>query len=176
MEFQYFFISLFTETGSKVIMSSVGCTLRKLHSSIQLNCFCSRFFYCKIFEIIIIPVGITAQTSEQKRKELVDLAKEIEKELATAELRAECDLRENYSPGWKFNYWELKGVPLRIEIGPKDMAADQVYKLSFQESFNFYWQCSALQQLAVIGSIFFMKAVCFGSLFLTEHLLFVITE
>ena len=36
------------------------------------------------------------------------------------------DDREQYKPGWKFNEWELKGVPLRIEIGPRDVAQDQV--------------------------------------------------
>ncbi|MDP4012135.1 MAG: His/Gly/Thr/Pro-type tRNA ligase C-terminal domain-containing protein, partial [Candidatus Nanoarchaeia archaeon] len=33
---------------------------------------------------------------------------------------------EDYSPGWKFNEWEMKGVPLRIEIGPKDLENKQV--------------------------------------------------
>ncbi|KAG0496488.1 hypothetical protein HPP92_001006 [Vanilla planifolia] len=41
-------------------------------------------------------------------------------------IRAEHDLRENYSPGWKYSNWEMKGVPLRIEIGPKDIASKQV--------------------------------------------------
>lgn len=41
-------------------------------------------------------------------------------ELEAANVRVEIDLREGYSPGWKFNDWELKGVPLRIEYGPKD--------------------------------------------------------
>ena len=36
------------------------------------------------------------------------------------------DDRDSYSPGWKFNEWELKGVPLRIEIGPKDIEQTQV--------------------------------------------------
>jgi prolyl-tRNA synthetase len=35
------------------------------------------------------------------------------------------DDRENYTPGWKFNSWEMKGVPLRIEIGPKDIKNNQ---------------------------------------------------
>ena len=35
-------------------------------------------------------------------------------------MRVETDYREGYSPGWKFNDWELKGLPLRIEFGPKD--------------------------------------------------------
>ena len=36
------------------------------------------------------------------------------------------DTRENYSPGWKFNDWEKRGVPLRIEVGPKDLEKNQV--------------------------------------------------
>ncbi|ONM14713.1 Proline--tRNA ligase cytoplasmic [Zea mays] len=41
-------------------------------------------------------------------------------------IRADQDTRENYSPGWKYSHWEMKGVPLRIEIGPKDLANKQV--------------------------------------------------
>jgi len=36
------------------------------------------------------------------------------------------DLRDNYNPGWKFNHWELKGVPIRLEIGPKDIENQEV--------------------------------------------------
>ncbi|CAE7689677.1 proRS [Symbiodinium pilosum] len=47
-------------------------------------------------------------------------------ELATAlkdrGIRCEVDARQTYSPGWKFNWWEMKGVPIRLEVGPKDMA------------------------------------------------------
>uniref|UniRef100_A0A0D6QXG0 proline--tRNA ligase n=1 Tax=Araucaria cunninghamii TaxID=56994 RepID=A0A0D6QXG0_ARACU len=46
--------------------------------------------------------------------------------LGKAGFRIEEDLRDNYSPGWKYSHWELKGVPLRIEIGPKDLANKQV--------------------------------------------------
>ncbi|CAA7395923.1 unnamed protein product [Spirodela intermedia] len=46
--------------------------------------------------------------------------------LSAAGLRVEADLRDNYSPGWKYSHWEMKGVPLRIEIGPKDLANKQV--------------------------------------------------
>jgi len=38
-----------------------------------------------------------------------------------AGVRAKEDPRDNYSPGWKYNYWELKGVPLRVELGPRDL-------------------------------------------------------
>ncbi|XP_022733225.1 proline--tRNA ligase, cytoplasmic-like isoform X5 [Durio zibethinus] len=46
--------------------------------------------------------------------------------LSDAGIRAEADLRDNYSPGWKYSNWEMKGVPLRIEIGPRDLANNQV--------------------------------------------------
>uniref|UniRef100_A0A1D1YU49 proline--tRNA ligase n=1 Tax=Anthurium amnicola TaxID=1678845 RepID=A0A1D1YU49_9ARAE len=46
--------------------------------------------------------------------------------LTEAGLRVEADLRDNYSPGWKYSHWEMKGVPLRIEIGPKDLTNKQV--------------------------------------------------
>ena len=41
-------------------------------------------------------------------------------------MRVELDTREDYNPGWKYNYWEQKGVPLRIELGPKDLEKEQV--------------------------------------------------
>ncbi|WP_099191073.1 proline--tRNA ligase [Tepidibacter mesophilus] len=41
-------------------------------------------------------------------------------------IRVEVDDRPNYSPGWKFNEWEMKGVPVRLEIGPKDIENNQV--------------------------------------------------
>ena len=40
--------------------------------------------------------------------------------------RVIIDDRDNYSPGWKFNQWEMKGVPLRLEIGPRDIIHEQV--------------------------------------------------
>ena len=50
-----------------------------------------------------------------------DLAAAIEK----TGVRVKLDDRETVSPGFKFNEWEMKGVPLRLEIGPKDVAAGQ---------------------------------------------------
>ncbi|XP_020598079.1 proline--tRNA ligase, cytoplasmic-like, partial [Phalaenopsis equestris] len=46
--------------------------------------------------------------------------------LQAAGFKAKHDLRENYSPGWKYSHWEMKGVPLRIEIGPKDLTNNQI--------------------------------------------------
>lgn len=41
-------------------------------------------------------------------------------------MRSYVDKRDVYTPGWKFNNWEMKGVPLRIELGPKDFKAETV--------------------------------------------------
>lgn len=41
-------------------------------------------------------------------------------------MRVETDVRTNYTPGWKYNHWEMRGVPLRVELGPRDMDAGVV--------------------------------------------------
>jgi prolyl-tRNA synthetase len=45
-------------------------------------------------------------------------------------LRTFVDERDGYSPGWKFNYWELRGVPIRLEIGEKEMASGRIVACS----------------------------------------------
>jgi prolyl-tRNA synthetase len=47
-------------------------------------------------------------------------AEEIYKNLKKSGVRVELDDRENYNPGFKFNHWELRGVPVRLELGAKD--------------------------------------------------------
>lgn len=71
---------------------------------------------------IIVPIIFSNKPSANKK--ILELAKKIKKELKT--VRVELDERPDYSPGFKFNYWELRGVPLRIEIGPKDLEKKQV--------------------------------------------------
>ncbi|KAK3389626.1 proline-tRNA ligase-like protein [Podospora didyma] len=77
-------------------------------------------------QTILIPVGLTAKMSaEDKEKHLAHLD-ELFFTLKKAGVRVDVDLREGYSPGYKFNDAELKGIPLRIEFGPRDAAAEQV--------------------------------------------------
>ncbi len=57
------------------------------------------------------------------REKVLAKAKDITKKLS--KFNAFLDDRDEYSPGWKFNEWELKGIPLRIEIGPKDLEKKQ---------------------------------------------------
>lgn len=41
-------------------------------------------------------------------------------------MRVETDMRPNYTPGWKYNHWEMRGLPLRMELGPRDMESEVV--------------------------------------------------
>lgn len=73
-------------------------------------------------QAIICP--IVMKTTDQS--ELIKYAQDIKQLLKQRGVRADTDLRLNYTPGWKFNHWEQKGVPLRLEVGPRDLAAGQV--------------------------------------------------
>lgn len=77
-------------------------------------------------QAIIVPCGLTANTKDDEREQLLQSCKSLEALLNSNGIRCEGDYRDNYSPGWKFNHWELKGVPIRIEIGPKDMKSNQL--------------------------------------------------
>ncbi len=50
------------------------------------------------------------------------VARDLKALLVKANLRVTLDEREGFSPGWKFNDWEMRGVPVRVELGPKDVA------------------------------------------------------
>ncbi|KFH43528.1 putative proline--tRNA ligase-like protein [Hapsidospora chrysogenum ATCC 11550] len=73
-------------------------------------------------QTVIVPVGINKNTTPEARKKHEETVDEIRQSLKKAGVRCESDWREGYTPAWKFNDWELKGVPLRIEFGPKDAA------------------------------------------------------
>lgn len=71
-------------------------------------------------QAIIIPVGINKKTTPEERQKHYDTLQEIKEDLKKAGVRSDYDIRDGYTPAWKFNDWELKGVPLRLEFGPKD--------------------------------------------------------
>ncbi|KAG7661118.1 uncharacterized protein J8A68_005355 [[Candida] subhashii] len=77
-------------------------------------------------QVVVIPVGLTSKTTPEQRKEINDGAEAIEKRLLASGVRTIGDYRDIYSPGWKFADWELKGIPIRLEFGPKDLAQNQV--------------------------------------------------
>ena len=76
-------------------------------------------------QVVIVPCGITVNMSDADRAALEKACVEYENTLKAAGVRVKGDYRDNYSPGWKFNHWELKGVPLRLEIGPRDVKQSQ---------------------------------------------------
>jgi len=71
--------------------------------------------------IVVIPIVF-----KDNKEAVISKAKEIIKKLKARNFSVEIDDRDIYTPGWKFSEWELKGVPLRIEIGPKDLENDQL--------------------------------------------------
>ena len=67
-------------------------------------------------QVVLIPIT----PKEEHKEPVMKIVNEINNEIGS-KFRVKIDDRENLSPGFKFNEWELKGVPLRIEIGPKDI-------------------------------------------------------
>ena len=74
------------------------------------------------YQAVIVPIW----RKEQEQVLVTESAIALERELKAAGLRAKLDLRDNYSPGFKFNDCEMRGVPLRIEIGPRDVQNGQL--------------------------------------------------
>ncbi|KAB8297804.1 hypothetical protein EYC80_001602 [Monilinia laxa] len=77
-------------------------------------------------QAIIVPVGVTKSTTPEDKTKLYDQLQTIKDTLKKSGVRADYDIRDGYTPAWKFNDWELKGVPLRLEYGPKDAAKEVV--------------------------------------------------
>eukprot|EP00884_Botryococcus_braunii_P010190 jgi/Botrbrau1/19172/Bobra.0077s0081.1 len=73
-------------------------------------------------QVIVIPIP-NSKMSEEERVALSDKAMEIVELIKDAGVRVSSDTRDVYTPGWKYNHWEVKGVPVRLELGPKDMQA-----------------------------------------------------
>lgn len=71
-------------------------------------------------QIVIVPI----YKSEDERARVMEVAERVRSELS--EFRVHLDDRSELTPGFKFNDWELRGVPLRIEIGPKDIEKGSV--------------------------------------------------
>jgi len=72
-------------------------------------------------QVVIVPILF-----EDSKKKVLKKAYEIKDDLEKKGISCFVDEREEYSPGWKFNEWELKGVPIRIELGPKDLEKSSV--------------------------------------------------
>ena len=73
------------------------------------------------YQVVIVPIP-----RGNWRETVLPKAQAIRDELVSRGVRVMLDDRDSQTPGWKFNEWELRGVPLRLEIGPKDIEKSQV--------------------------------------------------
>jgi prolyl-tRNA synthetase len=73
------------------------------------------------YQVVIVPI-----TRGSWRETVLPTAQSIRDGLVARGMRVFLDDRDSQTPGWKFNEWEMRGVPLRLEIGPKDIEKAQV--------------------------------------------------
>ena len=74
------------------------------------------------YQMAIVPIFKT----DEEKATVLENARRLQRELVDAGVRVKMDEREGLSPGFKFNDWEMRGVPLRLELGPKDVAKGSV--------------------------------------------------
>ncbi|RMW36100.1 MAG: proline--tRNA ligase [Nitrosopumilus sp.] len=73
-------------------------------------------------QVVIVPI----YRNDEGKDKVLPKVKEIQEKLESKDIRIQVDDREGLSPGYKFNDWEMKGVPIRIEIGPKDIEKQSI--------------------------------------------------
>jgi len=73
-------------------------------------------------QVVIIPIYY----SNEDKENVLQKACQIKDSLSNNGIRVNLDDREQLTPGFKFNDWEMRGIPIRIEIGPKDIAKNQI--------------------------------------------------
>ncbi|KAL8210879.1 hypothetical protein R6Q57_005316 [Mikania cordata] len=73
-------------------------------------------------QVVIVPIWKKAN----EKNEVLEAALSVKDILCTAGIKVKLDDSDQRTPGWKFNFWEMKGVPLRIEIGPRDVSSRSV--------------------------------------------------
>ena len=73
-------------------------------------------------QVVIIPI----YHSDEEREIILEKSRDIKENLERDSIRVHLDDRDQVTPGFKFNDWEMKGVPIRIELGPKDLERSQL--------------------------------------------------
>jgi prolyl-tRNA synthetase len=74
------------------------------------------------YQVVIVPI----YRSDDERATVLEASDRLRKELAGAGVRVHLDARDGMKPGAKYYEWEGRGVPLRLEVGPRDVAANAV--------------------------------------------------
>ena len=76
-------------------------------------------------QVVVIPIP-KKKDDAGNNKSICQKAEELYQMLKEGGIRVEIDDRLNHKPGFKFNHWELRGVPIRLELGPKDLENQEV--------------------------------------------------
>lgn len=74
------------------------------------------------YQVVLVPI----YKSEEEKKKIMAELDGIKEELTALGIRVHLDARDTVSPGYKFNEWELKGVPLRLDLGPRDLEKSEI--------------------------------------------------
>ena len=74
------------------------------------------------YQVVIVPIHKT----DEERTSVLEAAERLRRALDAADIRVHVDVRDGMKPGAKYYEWEGRGVPLRLELGPRDVAADTV--------------------------------------------------
>lgn len=74
------------------------------------------------YQVVIVPI----YKKDAEKTAVLETTARIQQELVQAGIRVKVDDRDNLTPGFKYNDWELRGVPVRMEIGPRDVAKNSV--------------------------------------------------
>jgi prolyl-tRNA synthetase len=74
------------------------------------------------FQVVIVPIF----TQDAEKAMVMETAQQVRAALSAAGIRVQLDEREWLTPGYKFNEWELRGVPMRVEIGPREVTSGMV--------------------------------------------------
>jgi prolyl-tRNA synthetase len=117
------------------------------------------------YQVVIVPIMKGAS-----RDAVLARAAEIRDSLTARGVRVMLDDRDTQTPGWKYNEWEMRGVPLRMEIGPKDLEKSQVVLARRDTREKSFVPMDGLtahveQMLAAIQQALFDRAIAFR----TEH-------
>ncbi|MCI4445457.1 MAG: proline--tRNA ligase [Candidatus Aminicenantes bacterium] len=112
-------------------------------------------------QMVIVPISIG-----NWKETVLPVAKEIKNNLQNFGFRVFLDDRAEYTPGWKFSEWEMRGVPLRLEIGPRDIKNNQVVAVRRENPVKIALEISNLeikvkQLLAEIQKAIYDKALAF---------------
>ena len=97
-------------------------------------------------QVVIVPI----YRNDEGRDKVLPKVKEIQESLETKDVRVQVDDRQGLSPGYKFNDWEMKGVPIRIEIGPKDIEKQSIVVAKRYNREKTNLQFSEIEKVVVI--------------------------